>query len=214
MHIPANTALLQALAARLLQDETRALWREVFEQGGARQRTFFEQQPLTLVHVELEMPDALPWRAEAEHEVGWVAACHDGVVESRGPTGWLMRFASPRSALRAALVLQRVAPSDSLRVGISGGLCTVATVYAQQRRWSFVLGVQVDRARDVAMGAVPGTINLAAESCEEMGDILEEEVGSGLISIEFDGAVMAQATVTLPPRPNAAQSSFAGLGLL
>lgn len=213
MYIPANTALLQALAARLLQDETRSLWREVFEQGAARQRAFFEQQDLTLVHVEFEPGRATRWRPEADHEVGWVAACHDGVVETRGTTGWLLRFGSARSALRAALVLQRVAPSDCLRVGIIGGTCTVATVYAQQRRWSFVLGVLLDRAQQVALGAVPGTINLAAESCEALGDMLEEEVGSGLISLEFDGAAVSQATVTLPPRHNAALSSFAGLGL-
>jgi hypothetical protein len=209
MYIESTPALLQALSARLLRDLPRAVWNEVFAQS-QDSGIHFEQQAVTLVHAALDRERAARWRADAAQEVNWVAGCHEGEAE-KAAGGYVMRFRTPRSALRSALVLQRIAPQDAFRIGICGGTCPLASFFAQGRAWSVSLGDLAQRAHEVAASAVPGTIALAAESCEALGPLLEEEVGSGLISLEFDGAAVAQATI-IPPRPNAAQSTFAGLG--
>ena len=70
----------------------------------------------------------------------------------------------------------------------------------------------VEAIHQGALGEVRHLIHIGIGG-SALGPALDELVGGALISEEYDGTELIQATVILPPRATAFQSSFAGLGL-
>ena len=208
-----NSTLLGALSAKVQRALPGAVWEEVFGDLQGRGVTF-EQCVLTLVHADPSAQGASEDFSRVQRELRWLAASQGGRVDSTAaaPSSITM-FKKPRAALRMALQLQHSVPDVQFRVGLYTGPCTLAVFRAQDRQYAVVVGAERRLAAAMALNAVSGTVALSAGTHEALGADLDEEVGGAMVSEEFDGAALVQATVILPPRPNAFQSSFAGLGL-
>lgn len=203
---------LEALSARMAWCMPHAEWQRIFveEEGRAVQ---FAEAMLTLVHAEPELPLDGEQAQRVRRELQALASSHNGKVDRSAGASSLTVFQSPRAALRMALGIQRLGEGVQFRTGVFTGLCTLAFFEAKGQRWFVVVGAERGQSAEMAWNAVAGTIAISAASYHLLGDGLEEEVGGALVSQEFDGNELAQATVILPPRANAFQSSFAGLGL-
>ena len=207
-----QSTLLAALSAKVQRTLPDAVWREVFELQGGR-GVAFEQCELTLLHADPTVQDGSPEADRVRRELRWLAASQGGRADHTAAPGSLTLFKKPRAALRMALALQHSVPDVQFRVGLYTGPCTLAVFQAQDRQWAVVVGAERKHAAAMAFNAVAGTVALSAGTHEALGADLDEEVGGAMVSEEFDGAALVQATVILPPRPSAFQSSFAGLGL-
>jgi hypothetical protein len=204
--------MLEALSARIQRTMPAAVWQEVFELGEGR-GVSFEQSVLTLLHADPTVPAASGDSERVWRELRWLAASHGGRADHTAVPSSLTMFKNPRAALRMALALQHSVLDVQFRVGLYTGPCTLAVFRTQERHWAVVVGAERKHAAAMAFNAVAGTVALSAGSHEALGGDLEDEVGGAMVSEEFDGAALVQATVILPPRPTAFQSSFAGLGL-
>lgn len=171
-----------------------------------------DRRALTLLQVEPAFPMDAESRSEVMRGLRGLAHCHNGIADAAEESSGVFRFLNPRSALRMALAVLQMGPETRFRIGIATGLHTLASFTADGRHWSLVVGPEAQQAMQMAHSAVEGTVAMAAETCRVLGAELDEEVGAGLISLEFDGEDVSQATVTLPPRPNDYMSTFAGLG--
>ena len=204
--------LLDSLSAKIQRSLPPAVWQEVFGDLEGR-GVSFEQCTLTLLHAE---PSVLEGSDDAERvrrELRWLAASNGGRADHSAAPGSLTLFKNPRAALRMALSLQHAVADVQFRVGLYTGACTLAVFEAQGRQWAVVVGAERKQAAAMAFNAVAGTVAISAGTHEALGDAFGDEVGGAMVSEEFDGNALVQATVILPPRPTAFQSSFAGLGL-
>lgn len=214
MAIEMTAGLVEALSAQMAWCMPSGDWDEVFiEQEGRGIR--FEEVTLTLVHAQPELPLEGERADRVWHEMRWLASRHNGKVDRSAGDSSLTLFKNPRSALRMALAIQQLTDSTvQFRTGIHTADCTIAFFEAGGQRWSVVVGPERGRSAEMAWSAVAGTIALSAASYRQLGDDLDVELRGALVSQEFDGAEqLVQATVILPPRATAFQSSFAGLGL-
>lgn len=213
MAIEMTAGLVEALSAQMAWCMPHGDWDEVFiEQEGRGIR--FEEVTLTLVHAQPELPLDGEQAERVRHELRWLASRHNGKVDRSAGDSSLTLFKNPRNALRMALAIQQLAENVQFRTGIYTAECTVAFFESGGQRWSVVVGPERSRSAEMAWSAVVGTIALSAPSYRLLGDALDTEVRGALVSQEFDGAEqLVQATIILPPRATAFQSSFAGLGL-
>ena len=204
--------MLEGLSAKIKRSLPHAVWQEVFGDLEGR-GVSFEQCTLTLLHAD---PAVAPGSDESERvarELRWLAASNGGRADHSAAPSSLTLFKSPRAALRMALSLQHAVADVQFRVGLHTGQCTLAVFTAQDRQWAVVVGAERRLAAAMAFNAVAGTVAISGGTHAALGDAFGDEVGGAMVSEEFDGTALVQATVILPPRPNAFQSSFAGLGL-
>jgi hypothetical protein len=207
-----TTTLMEGLSAKLKRSLPAAVWQEVFGDLEGRGVTF-EQCTLTLLHADPSVVAGSEAAEQVRRELRWLAASNGGRADHSVAPGSLTLFKNPRAALRMALALQHAVADVQFRVGLYTGPCTLAVFRAQDRQWAVVVGAERRQAAAMAFNAVAGTVAISAGTHEALGDSLGDEVGGAMVSEEFDGAALVQATVILPPRPTAFQSSFAGLGL-
>jgi hypothetical protein len=207
-----STPLLESLSAKIKRSLPAPVWQEVFGDLEGR-GVSFEQCTLTLLHADPSVTAESDEANRVRRELRWLAASNGGRVDHSAAPSSLTMFKNPRAALRMALALQHAVADVQFRVGLYTGACTLAVFRAQDRQWAVVIGAERRHAASMAFNAVAGTVAISAGTHEALGDALEDEVGGALVSEEFDGSALVQATVILPPRPTAFQSSFAGLGL-
>jgi hypothetical protein len=207
-----SSSMLEALSARIQRTLPGPVWHETFVENEGRGITF-EQCVLTLLHADTVVPSSGEDAQRVRRELRWLAASHGGRVDHSATPSSLTLFKDPRAALRMALALQQSVGDVQFRVGLFTGRCTLAMFQAQDRQWALTVGAERKQAAAMAFNAVAGTVAISAGTHLALGDALSDEVGGAMISEEFDGAALVQATVILPPRPSAFQSSFAGLGL-
>ena len=207
-----QSPLLEALSSKVRRTLPDAVWREVFELQEGR-GVGFEQCVLTLVHADASVAPDGPESERVRRELRWLAASQGGRADHTATPSSLTMFKKPRAALRMALAMQHSVNDVQFRVGLYTGPCTLAVFQAQERQYAVVVGAERKLAATMASNAVAGTVTLSAATHEALGADLDDEVGGAMVSEEFDGAALVQATVILPPRPTAFQSSFAGLGL-
>jgi len=207
-----QSQMIQALSARVQRSLPEPVWHQAFvvEEGRG---VSFEQCTLTLLHAEPTVPACEGDSERVRRELRWLAANQGGRVDHSAAPSSLTMFKNPRSALRMALALQHSVADVQFRVGLYTGHCTLAVFRAQERQWALVVGAERKHAAAMAGNAVAGTVTLSAGAHEALGADLDDEVAGAMVAEEFDGASLVQATVILAPRPNAFQSSFAGLGL-
>lgn len=207
-----NPTLLDSLSAKIKSSLPGAVWQEVFGDLEGR-GVSFEQCTLTLLHADPSLAAASEESERVRRELRWLAASNGGRTDHTGSPASLTMFKNPRSALRMALALQHAVAGVEFRVGLHTSPATLAVFRAQDREWAVVVGAERRHAAAMAFNAVAGTVAISAGTHAALGDALSDEVGGAMVSEEFDGAALVQATVILPPRPSAFQSSFAGLGL-
>jgi len=206
------STLLENLSAKIQRSLPPAVWQEVFGDLEGR-GVSFEQCTLTLLHADPSVAAGSDVADSVRRELRWLAASNGGRADHTAAPGSLTLFKSPRAALRMALSLQHAVADVQFRVGLYTGPCTLAVFQAQGRQFAVVVGAERRQAAAMAFNAVAGTVAMSAGTHEALGGSLEDEVGGAMVSEEFDGTALVQATVILPPRPTAFQSSFAGLGL-
>ncbi|MDB5859098.1 MAG: response regulator [Ramlibacter sp.] len=207
-----KSTMIEALSARAQRTLPDAVWHEAFVEQEGR-GVSIEQCTLTLLHADAGVRAGSDSADRVQSQLRWLAASHGGRIDHSAAPGSLTLFKDARSALRMALALQHSVADVQFRVGLYTGHCTLAVFRAQERQWAVVVGAERKHAAAMAWNAVAGTVALSAGSHEALGTALDDEVGGAMVSEEFDGAALVQATVILPPRPEAFQSSFAGLGL-
>ena len=125
-----------------------------------------------------------------------------------------LSFRDPAAALRAALLLQRLAHGRPVRASLTTGRSTIASFDHGGEPRQLVIGAEVERAEDVVLATPPGTIVLAAETYALLADLLVHEVQDAVVATELEGDTVTRASITLAPARSAASSTFAGLGLV
>lgn len=159
--------LLEALSDKVLHQLPPAVWKNLFL-GAERDSIRFEQQDLTLVHVDADRTsgEAGSVTERFYQELQRVNARHGGRLDPYVDATALVTFDDPGAAVRMAIELQRAAQGASLRIGVVSGSCTLAFFRTQGRLWCTPLGAQPARAAEVAATAAAGAIVISPETYE------------------------------------------------
>lgn len=159
--------LLEALSDKVLHQLPPGVWKELFL-GAGHDSIRFEQRHLTLVHADAEVPAGEPGSATDGfyEELQRLNTRHNGRLDPYVDATALITFEDPGAAVRMALQLQQAAQGVQLRIGVVGGLCTLAYFRAQGRLWCTPLGSLPARAAEVARSAVVGGIVISPETYE------------------------------------------------
>lgn len=199
--------LLEALSQRILRHCDVEVWRKVFL-GPAYASIRFEAVQLTMVAADA------PMDSFSGEEAHLLAARLGGNPELSSRVDFVLSFRNAAAALGASLLLQRLAPRRRVRTALSTQLCTVARYELDGAQRRLVVGSEMQHAEEALSRAVPGTILISAETYALVGDRLAEYVPDGLLATELEGDRVREASITLAPHASAAQSTFAGLGLV
>lgn len=196
---------LETLSQCVLKNWDADAWRDLFL-GAAYATIRFQEQPLTLLLADSPLGrmdrtelGVLSRRLQAEAEV----CCGADLA---------MAFRKPALAMRAALVLQRLAPRLKIRTALFTATCTVAGFQLQGAPHQLVIGPEVQQAEEALAGTPPGTIVISAETYPHVADLLAHNVRDAVVATELEDDAVARALVTLTPPRNAFSSTFAGLG--
>lgn len=159
--------LLEALSDKVLHQLPHGLWKELFL-GAGHETIRFEQRLLTLVHVDAEAPAGEPGSVTESfyQELQRLNTRHNGRLDPYVDATALVTFEDPGAAVRMALQLQQGSRGVALRIGVVGGLCTLAYFRAQGRLWCTPLGRLPARAAEVARTAAVGGIVISPETYE------------------------------------------------
>lgn len=200
-------ALLEELSQSVLRHWDAQAWRELFL-GPAHGTIRFRRTTLTLLLADSPLAGMeddegrlLERRLRAEAEVA-----------ARAEIG--MGFRDAATALRAALVLQRLAHGRRVRASLTTGRCTIASFELDGMPRQLVIGAEVERAEHDVLATPPGTIVVDAETYALVAEPLAHEVHNAILATELEGDSVTRASITLPPPRSAASSTFAGLGLV
>ncbi|HEY0822361.1 MAG TPA: hypothetical protein VGD76_01130 [Ramlibacter sp.] len=157
--------LLEALSDKVLHQLPPAVWKELFLRGDS-DAIRFEERHLTLVYVDADAPAGEPGSATERfcQELQRLNVRHNGRLDPYVNATALATFENPGAAVRMAMELQRVAGDVALRIGVVGGVCTLAYFRAQGRLWCTPLGKQPARAAEVAASASVGGIVISPET--------------------------------------------------
>jgi hypothetical protein len=212
MEYPMNEAdgqrplLMEALSERLLQHPDMAVWRGIFLEGG-RDIVPFETERCTVLVTDSPLP-------EMSREESAVLARRLGAEQQPSNCSDLvLAFSTARAALRAALVVQRLAEGRSVRTALTTVLAPSATLEIDGWPRRILVGPQMERAEAALVHAVTGTILVCGVTYGRLGDSIAEHVRDGLVVIEMEeDETVTQASITLPPHASAPTSTFAGLG--
>ncbi len=178
------------------------IWRRAFV---APQQLQFTRGEVTFLCTDA--PDA----DNGTHDVLALAQRHGGRLEHEG--AWTtLAFPQPQQALAVALHLQRSA-ARRLRCALLTLECTVASCEDNGIAHSLAVGQQHTQSQERAERVPAGTIHLCGTTWLRLGDSLDAQARCALVAAELEGDVVTSAAITLPPPPQAALSTFAGLGL-
>lgn len=200
-------ALLEELSQRVLMHWDARAWRELFL-GAAHATIRFRRASLTLLLADSPLAgmqrDEARLLAHRVHAEAEVATCAE--------LG--MSFRDPATALRAALVLQRLASGRQVRAALTSGRGTIASFQLAGTEYQLVIGTEAERAEAALLATPPGTVTVAAETYTAVAELLACEVNDAVVATELEGERVTRASITLTPRRSStATSTFAGLGL-
>jgi hypothetical protein len=202
--------LLDALSTRVLRTLTPDAWRKLFLRP---YQEVMRWTPAggTLLCAAAQLP---AWGAGAglATELAFLAATHGGELDPCPPTTALVHFADPLAAFDMALEMQQMACDARFQIGLVSGDCSIATLQLEGRELRMFVGGAVEQAETVARQAAPGTIRISPETYTRLQEAVGS-VGSWMLTSEYEGERMTSASLTPPPRPSSALSTFAGLGL-
>lgn len=157
--------LLEALSDKVLHQLPPAVWKGLFL-GEGRSSIHFERRHLTLVHADATLrPEGNKARWDKfSQELQRLAVRHGGRLDPYVDATLLATFEDPGAAVRMGMALQNAATGLGLRVGVVSGPCTLAFFRAQGRLWCTPLGLQPERAAQVAASAQPDAIVISPET--------------------------------------------------
>lgn len=205
-----KTMLLDEFSGMVRRHFPEDVWRSLFDERTGRAE--FGSATRTLLCVEC--PSAGPITREGIlAALGRMAPRHDGLLDPCAGDFAFVSFADADSALKMAVAVQRLLPRARLRVGLGIGRCRMALCHADGRDFLMLLGKERARVEALTARAAPGTVQLAPEAYEKLHDAISHDLGSCLVMAEFEGDVLTDVSLTLPPAPGADVSTFAGLGL-
>lgn len=141
------------------------------------------------------------------------APAHGGCVDPCSEDHAIVSFRDPLAALHMAVEVQRNMPRARLRMGLATGRCRIAVCRAAGNDFQVLLGSERARVEELTRRAGPGTLQLAPETYEVLEGPIGHELGSCVLTAEFDGDVVTEVSLALPPDQSAHLSTFAGLGL-
>jgi hypothetical protein len=125
---------------------------------------------------------------------------------------FVLSFTEPATALRAAVVWQRLAAGTRPRVALHTVDCNEHPIEADAHAPSCVQEA-IDLGSRLAMDAAGGTIALSPDSYAVVREQITREIRDALVMTEVDEGEVTQASILLAPRASAELSTFAGLGL-
>jgi hypothetical protein len=196
--------LLDALSERVLSEFSLAVWKAAFLGAGSDAIRF---EPARLVFV---CTSPLPGEWSERDRVKLARRFH-GFLEAQRKAQ-TFSFEDAHDALNLALFLQRVA-AGSLRIALATMPCTVASFAFEGHAWRLcVSAAAVEKAASMIELASPGSIFVSGETYPRIASSIDAH-GGGVVTTELDGDVVSCAEITFPPPPQAAMSTFAGLGL-
>lgn len=196
--------LLDALSDRLLRHGAPETWRKVFL-GTACGAIRFEHQVLTLLWTDTPADFSAG-------ELVVLAARFDGRSERLDGNAVMFSFEEPLHALRAAMVLQKLATTQRIRCSLSTEACHIARFEVDGQERCVVLPPDLEQTRSEGTRAAPGAIAISPETYAA----LEAHIGElrdGLLATEMEDETVTGASITLAPAHADALSTFAGLGL-
>jgi adenylate cyclase len=202
--------LSERLASRLSPESFVQLF-----DGPERERAHFEQRLLTLLFVEC--PDLAGWsdrdRDGLMAEVEWLATRHHGAVDRFAWGGTAIFFDDPGACVDMSMELQRSASELRLRMGVTTGLCDVATFRCDGEVRSTLIGPETELAAQVAATAASGSIVISPEAYALVQHAVHADIKDCLLMEEFRDSDLATASITPTPLQGGhALSTFAGLG--
>lgn len=205
-----KTMLLDEFSGMVRRHFPANVWRSLFDERTGRAEFGFATRTLLCV----ECPSAGPITREGVlASLKRMAPRHDGVVDPCAGDFAFVSFADANAALRMAVAVQRLLPRARLRVGLGIGRCRMALCQADGENFLMLLGKERARVEALTARAAPATVQLAPEAYEKLHDAISHDLGSCLVMAEFEGDVLTDVTLTLPPDGSAELSTFAGLGL-
>jgi hypothetical protein len=161
----------------------------------------------------VECPDAGPLTRDGVlAALSRLVRTHGGRVDPCSDRFAFVSFADPRQALRVATELQRAAARARLRMGMLTARCNLARGQVFDCEIVMLLGEQRARAEALAGRASQGTVQMSPETYDAL-EGAGDDLGSYLVMAEFDGDVLTEISLTIPPCVSADVSTFAGLGL-
>ena len=202
--------LLDALSTRVLHSFAPVAWRKIFlrpHQEVMRWRSVGG----TLLCAAAQLPAWSPGAGLAS-ELALLAAAHGGELDPCPPATVLVHFEDPFAALEMALEMQQMACEARFQIGLVSGECALATLQLEEREIRTFVGGAVEQAEAVARQAAPGSIRISPETYARV-HVAVGSVASWMLTSEYEGETMTSASLTPPPRPSSALSTFAGLGL-
>jgi hypothetical protein len=197
--------MLEALSHRVLRHWDAQAWRDLFL-GSAHASIRFRRASLTLLLADSPLPGM------KREEAGLLASRLRAEAEVAGNSDVGLAFREPAAALRAALLLQRLAVRANVRGALTVARCTVASFELGGVQRQLVIGPEVERAQESVLAAPPGTVLVSGDAYALVADELGEEARDAIVATELHGEQVTRASITLAPRPTEFCSTFAGLG--
>jgi hypothetical protein len=208
---PSETArdragLLEALSERILRHAGVELWRRLFL-GPTFGSIRFETRALTVLAADA------PLERGSSDDRALLAERLGGTLEISRGADIVLAFDEARAALRAAVVLQRLADQRRVRTALNTATATVACFELDGTSQCLVIGAAIERAESALAACSPGTIYLSAASYATLHERIGDDVRDGLVATELENENVTQASIMLPPQAGSPMSTFAGLGL-
>jgi hypothetical protein len=203
-------SLLEEFSLRVHRHFAEGVCRSLFEERTGTAR--FGSATRTLVCVEC--PSTGPLTRDGVLAVlARHAPRHDGVLDPCADDFAFVSFATPEAALQLAVTVQRLVPRARLRVGLAVGRCRMAVCNADGQQFLLLLGKERARVQALTSRAAAGTVQLAPDAYASLQAAISHDLGSCVVLAEFNGEVLTEVSLTLPPDRSADISTFAGLGL-
>lgn len=197
-------ALREALSERLIRSGALETWSDLFL-SGAYDTIRFGSTTCSL----LASDDPL----DADVDPRLLAKRLGAVAQPSVAAGQMLAFREALSAVRSAIVVQRLAPTRRLRSAVSTFQCNVARFELAGRTQQVLFGPAIDQAEAALAQVAAGTIAICPATYGLLGDRLGDHAPEAMIATESANDTVTQAFITLPPQRAAAMSTFAGIGL-
>jgi hypothetical protein len=210
MCVEEKTALLDEFSHQVRRHFPADVWRSLFQDRTGKAQ--FGTTTRTLLCVEC--PESGPLKREGVMAaLSRLVQLHGGCVDPCIDGFAFVSASRPEQVLRVALALQRLAGRARLRMGVLTARCNVVRGEAGGQDILMLLGAQRARVQSLAHRASAGTVQMSPETYDAIGGAVSDELGSCVVMAEFDGDVLKEITVTVPPDASSDVSTFAGLGL-
>ncbi|MBK0394882.1 hypothetical protein [Ramlibacter algicola] len=209
IRVEEKSSLLDEFSGQVQRHFPASVWRSLFEDGTGHAQ--FGTAARTIVAIECEQAGPTT-RTSLVAAVNQAARVHGGRIDPCAGEFILVSCPTTSGALGIALAVQRTARTR-LRMGIVTGRCTVARAHVDGQDFLVLLGKERARAEKLAGAAPAGTVQIDPDAFVAAGGYIDEALGSCVVIAEYDGDVLRDVTLTVPPDSSAEFSTFAGLGL-